>query len=109
SCCPDLWAPEWDRVAKGHVRSRADCPAASVASSQCPTTSVEGSKRRLHGNSDTPECADSRQHGPALAAMSKYAAFLFVATSFGVCAFQLALVLGAPWGEYRLGGRWKGQ
>ena len=44
----------------------------------------------------------------ALAAMSKYAAFLFTLISTGVGVFQVALVLGAPWGEFTLGGRWRG-
>ena len=40
--------------------------------------------------------------------MSKYAAFLFTLISTGVGVFQVALVLGAPWGEFTLGGRWRG-
>ncbi len=41
--------------------------------------------------------------------MSKYAALLFVLASAGVGAFQIALALGAPWGEFTLGGRWRGR
>ena len=36
------------------------------------------------------------------------AALVFVAASCVVCAFQIALALGAPWGELTLGGRWRG-
>lgn len=36
------------------------------------------------------------------------AALLFVAASCVVGAFQIALALGAPWGELTLGGRWRG-
>ena len=39
---------------------------------------------------------------------SKYAALLFSAASGVVALFQFALALGAPWGEFTLGGRWKG-
>jgi hypothetical protein len=41
--------------------------------------------------------------------MSKFAALLFVLTSAGVGAFQIALILGTPWGEFTLGGRWSDQ
>src|SRR5690606_29279332 len=34
---------------------------------------------------------------------------LFTLTAAAVGAFQLALSLGAPWGELTLGGRWKGR
>lgn len=37
------------------------------------------------------------------------AALLFVAASCVVGAFQMALALGAPWGEFTLGGRWRGR
>ena len=37
------------------------------------------------------------------------AATLFTLTAAVVGAFHLALVLGAPWGELTLGGRWKGR
>lgn len=36
------------------------------------------------------------------------AALLFVAASCVVGVFQIALALGAPWGELTLGGRWRG-
>ena len=42
-------------------------------------------------------------------AMPKYAAILFAVASTGVALFQLALALGAPWGELTLGGRWRGR
>lgn len=41
--------------------------------------------------------------------MQKTAALLFTLASAGVCAFQIALALGAPWGEFTLGGRWRGR
>ena len=41
--------------------------------------------------------------------MEKTAALLFTLASAGVGAFQIALALGAPWGEFTLGGRWKGR
>jgi uncharacterized membrane protein SirB2 len=40
--------------------------------------------------------------------MPQACALLFGALSLVVAAFQVALVLGAPWGEYTLGGRWSG-
>lgn len=40
--------------------------------------------------------------------MITVAALLFSFISLAVCGFQLAMVLGAPWGELTLGGRWKG-
>ncbi|MBT9500478.1 MAG: hypothetical protein IV092_04485 [Burkholderiaceae bacterium] len=40
--------------------------------------------------------------------MSEFAALLFTLIAVGISAFQLALVLGAPWGEFTLGGRWRG-
>lgn len=40
--------------------------------------------------------------------ISKYAALLFVVASCVVALFQIALALGAPWGEFTLGGRWRG-
>lgn len=40
--------------------------------------------------------------------MAQIAALLFVVLSLAVCAFQVALVLGAPWGELTLGGKWRG-
>ncbi|MFY7867073.1 hypothetical protein [Roseateles sp.] len=40
--------------------------------------------------------------------LSALAALLFALLSLGVCAFQLALILGAPWGEFTLGGKWRG-
>lgn len=36
------------------------------------------------------------------------AAWFFAALSLGVAAFQVALALGAPWGEWTLGGRYRG-
>jgi hypothetical protein len=41
--------------------------------------------------------------------MVKFAALLFVVVCAGVSGFQLALALGAPWGELTLGGRWSGR
>jgi hypothetical protein len=41
--------------------------------------------------------------------MSKTAAQIFILASAGVGVFQVALALGAPWGEFTLGGRWKGK
>jgi hypothetical protein len=43
-----------------------------------------------------------------MTAMEQVAAVLFGLLSLLVAAFQLALVLGAPWGEFTLGGRWRG-
>lgn len=40
--------------------------------------------------------------------IAQAAAVLFGALSLTVVASQVALVLGAPWGEYTLGGRWRG-
>lgn len=37
------------------------------------------------------------------------AALLFATLAGCVGVFQLALVLGAPWGEFTLGGRWPGR
>ena len=37
------------------------------------------------------------------------AAFLFAAVSACASMFQVCLLLGAPWGEFTLGGRWPGQ
>ncbi len=45
----------------------------------------------------------------AVQVISKYAALIFAFASGGVVLFQIALVLGAPWGEFTLGGRWKGR
>ena len=39
---------------------------------------------------------------------SAFAALLFTLMAAFVGAFQVALVLGAPWGELTLGGRWRG-
>lgn len=41
--------------------------------------------------------------------MEKTAALLFTLASTVVGAFQIALALGAPWGEFTLGGRWRGR
>lgn len=40
--------------------------------------------------------------------MATAAAILFALVTLGVVAFQLALALGAPWGEYAMGGRYPG-
>jgi hypothetical protein len=40
--------------------------------------------------------------------MTTAAAFLFTLVAVGVVVFQLALALGAPWGEYAMGGRFPG-
>ena len=40
--------------------------------------------------------------------MAQTAALLFALVSAGVGAFQVALTLGAPFGEFTLGGRWRG-
>jgi len=37
------------------------------------------------------------------------AALLFALIAVGISAFQPVLVLGAPWGEFTLGGRWRGR
>ena len=37
--------------------------------------------------------------------MTTVAALVFAAVTAGVVVFQLALALGAPWGEYAMGGR----
>jgi hypothetical protein len=41
--------------------------------------------------------------------MTTVAALVFAAITAGVVAFQLALALGAPWGEYAMGGRAPGR
>ena len=41
--------------------------------------------------------------------MTQCAALLFVLVSLFVAIFQAALTLGAPWGEFTLGGRWRGR
>jgi hypothetical protein len=40
--------------------------------------------------------------------MAAGAAIVFTVVTAGVILFQLALALGAPWGEYTLGGRFSG-
>lgn len=40
--------------------------------------------------------------------MERQAAWLFTLLACVVSLFQLALVCGASWGEFTLGGRWKG-
>ena len=40
--------------------------------------------------------------------MTTAAAILFALVALGVVVFQLALALGAPWGEYAMGGRYPG-
>jgi hypothetical protein len=41
--------------------------------------------------------------------MKRIAAIVFTAITLGVVAFQIALALGAPWGEYAMGGAFSGQ
>ena len=41
--------------------------------------------------------------------MVQIAALFFVLITAVVCAFQLALIFGAPFGEFTLGGRWRGR
>ncbi|TDP62740.1 hypothetical protein [Roseateles toxinivorans] len=41
--------------------------------------------------------------------MLEFAALLFALIVVGVSAFQVALAMGAPWGEFTLGGRWRGR
>ena len=41
--------------------------------------------------------------------MSILAALLFALSSVGVCAFLVAVMLGAPWTELTFVGRWKGR
>ncbi|MBT9459062.1 MAG: hypothetical protein IV097_20760 [Burkholderiaceae bacterium] len=41
--------------------------------------------------------------------MLEFAALLFATIVVGVSAFQVALAMGAPWGEFTLGGRWRGR
>ncbi len=41
--------------------------------------------------------------------IQRIAAFVYAALSVIVVAFQLALALGAPWGEYAMGGVYPGQ
>ncbi len=36
------------------------------------------------------------------------AVFLYLLITAGVLLFQAALAFGAPWGEYTMGGKWKG-
>jgi hypothetical protein len=38
----------------------------------------------------------------------RFCALLFAALTAGVCLFQLALALGAPWGEFAMGGAFRG-
>jgi len=40
--------------------------------------------------------------------MTTTAAILYALVTVGVVVFQLALALGAPWGEYAMGGRYPG-
>lgn len=40
--------------------------------------------------------------------MTTAAAILFALVTLGAVAFQLALALGAPWGEFAMGGRYPG-
>lgn len=41
--------------------------------------------------------------------MSAAAAIIFAAVTAGTVAFQIALALGAPWGEYAMGGANRGR
>lgn len=41
--------------------------------------------------------------------MILHAALLFVLACTAVAGFQVALVLGMPWGEFTCGGRWRGR
>ncbi|RIH84475.1 hypothetical protein Mterra_01970 [Calidithermus terrae] len=40
--------------------------------------------------------------------LTTFAAILFAVLALGVVAFQVALAAGAPWGEFTLGGRYRG-
>lgn len=44
-----------------------------------------------------------------MAGLAVIAAILFAVTIAGVVAFQIALALGAPWGEYAMGGAVRGR
>lgn len=41
--------------------------------------------------------------------MSTAAAIVFAVVAAGAIAFQIALALGAPWGEYAMGGAYRGR
>ncbi len=41
--------------------------------------------------------------------ITRVAAFLYATVSAGVVAFQIALAVGVPWGEYAMGGAFPGQ
>ena len=41
--------------------------------------------------------------------MTRIAAIVFAVINLGVVAFQIALALGTPWGEYAMGGAFPGQ
>jgi hypothetical protein len=41
--------------------------------------------------------------------IGRAAALLYAAVSVGVVAFQVALMVGAPWGAYAMGGVFPGQ
>lgn len=41
--------------------------------------------------------------------MTTAAAIVFTLVTIGAIVFQVALALGAPWGEYSMGGRYRGQ
>jgi hypothetical protein len=41
--------------------------------------------------------------------MIRIAAIVFAVITLGVVGFQIALALGAPWGEYAMGGAFPGQ
>ncbi|GAB4087563.1 hypothetical protein [Hydrogenophaga soli] len=41
--------------------------------------------------------------------IAKFAALIFAIASSVAVLFQVALALGAPWGEFTLGGRWRGR
>jgi hypothetical protein len=40
--------------------------------------------------------------------MIQIAAFVFIFSTLIVILFQSALICGAPWGEWTMGGRWRG-
>ncbi len=41
--------------------------------------------------------------------MIAFAAYVYAVLAFGAVLFQIALILGAPWGALALGGRWQGR
>ena len=57
------------------------------------------------GLGELPSAAHADGYAPQ---MTTAAAILFALVTLGVVAFQLALALGAPWGEFAMGGRYPG-